>query len=118
MDDTISKKAKICTNVYDLNESKIIFSQSYEPEKFKLIEAPMELLESVYKGESLFIKGSENALDAILCSENKTYNIKKVETSNSVFLIPPSASFKFEINSKSTEYYEVEIIYLNNTFFV
>ena len=103
----VSKKAKILSNVYNLNESKILFSDDFQPEKFKVIEAPNEVIESLNRGDSLYIKGTEGSVDAVLCSGNKTYSLKKAETSNSCYLLPPSNSFKFEITSKSSEYYEV-----------
>ena len=44
----------------------------------------------------------------MLCTGEKTYSVKKVETSNAVFLVPPSTSAKneFELVSAVQDYYE------------
>ena len=44
---------------------------------------------------------------AVLCTDSNTFTIKKVETSNSVFLVAPSDDKRFSIESLHHDYYEV-----------
>lgn len=84
----------------------ITFSETFQPERYKIIEAPEEILRVVNSGSALTLKGTEGVSDAVLCTENKTYSLKKVETSNTVFLVPPSSD-RFQVVSKSAQFYEV-----------
>lgn len=53
--------------------------------------------------------------DAVLCTENETYSVVRVETSNDVFLVPPATpaetadaeSDTFEVTARCNYYYEV-----------
>lgn len=85
------------------------FSSSFPARKLLLVELPPEVLECVVNGEDLQIKGSDQGPDAVLCTSNKTFSIKKVETSNSVFLVPPSSTTAFEVETMNSHYYEVRI---------
>ena len=62
--------------------SAIKFSPVYQQRKLRLIEVPAEVLVNVQAGESLSIIG-EGTTEVVLCSKDRTYSIKKVETSNS-----------------------------------
>ena len=46
-------------------------------------------LSSDAHGYSVFIKG-EAAAEAVLCTEESTYALKLVETTNSLLLVPPA----------------------------
>lgn len=78
------------------NVSAIKFSSAFQQRKLRLIEVPTEVLTNVQAGESLSIIG-EDTTEVVLCSKDKTYSIKKVETSNSgqYFLFRYSSTFLF-----------------------
>ena len=52
----------------------------------------------------------EKGGDVVLCTGDKTFSIKKVETSNHLFLVPPSTSTEgeFVLESSIKDYYEVK----------
>ena len=86
----------------------IKFSDAYGNGNLKLFEVPEEILSCILLGDELNIIG-ESGNEAAICTSDKTYAIKKVETSNNVFLIPSSENGEyFSIVSKSNNYYEVE----------
>ncbi len=67
-------------------------------------------------GGDLRIIGDESS-DAVFCTMNKTYSIKKVETSNAVCLVPPidkSDDPVFFIEVIKQDYYEVKLYFLPN----
>lgn len=63
---------------------EIEFSEEYDLEKYTLIQVPQEIVDNISKGEELIIKGSENS---ILCNKQKSYELKYLETSNTIFLL-------------------------------
>mmetsp|Transcript_26260 Transcript_26260/g.38928 ORF Transcript_26260/g.38928 Transcript_26260/m.38928 type:complete len:403 (+) Transcript_26260:57-1265(+) len=107
-----SKRGKVedaeCVNITDTKAvCEIKFSNGYRErgKDFKLFEVPKEFAEE-FNGSSCRVVGDDTN-DAVLCSSRKTYAIKQVETSNSVFLVPPSATNSFEVHSLHGLYYEV-----------
>lgn len=105
----------------------------YHP--YNALQIPSDMLKMVEKGEDLRIVGSRSG-EAVLCSSNKTFALKRVETSNcgmfcvslcltdvlsdmcvtaihhlgflrSVLFVPPSEGPRFTIESLSADYYEV-----------
>jgi hypothetical protein len=85
------------------------FCSNFPVHSYQLFELPKELVEVVTKGGDLHIKGSKPGVcDAILCTSDQTFSIKKVETSNDVFIVPPSAQNNFSIEGKAIhQFYEV-----------
>lgn len=71
---------------------------------YKLFEVPKSF--TITTGEQLRLIGNDTN-HAVLCTDTKTYAIKKVETSNSVFLVAPSDSKKFTVETLHQDYYEV-----------
>lgn len=45
--------------------------------------------------------------DAVVCSNDVTYSIKKVEMSSDAYILPPSSDSKFEVSGSANSYYEV-----------
>jgi len=96
------------------------FSRTFTERDLRLIEVTQDIADSVQKGEVLKIMGvvgsdgaskpSSTSGEAVLCTKDKTFSIKKVETSNSVFMVPPSSSGSFTIESRCGEYYELKQI--------
>ena len=52
----------------------------------KILEVPNTLADELMSGASLTIRGDAND-SAVLCSNNKTFDLKEAETSNSLLLI-------------------------------
>eukprot|EP01041_Mallomonas_annulata_P001712 gene1712-3314_t len=89
---------------------KIIFSETFGDKDIKLFEVPDEVLTTICNGESVDIIG-EGVEGAVLCTGSATYSIKKVETSNYVFLVPASDSSNFTMDSHCNDYYELSLTY-------
>ena len=53
----------------------------------KLLEVSKDLANSLSSGDILTIRGQESE-NAVICSKDKTYDIKEAETSNSLLLVP------------------------------
>lgn len=92
---------------------QIQFATNFAGKDYRLMEVTEDILEEVLnedaQGRSLKLIGDRKG-DAVLCSNNKTFSVKKVETSNSVFLVPPSDSNTFKIESRISFYYELKVI--------
>ncbi|XP_046384784.1 sister chromatid cohesion protein DCC1 [Ischnura elegans] len=65
----------------------LFFVEDDEESDFKILELNKELLECVQEGKSLVIRGLEDD-EAVLCTDDATYEIRGAETSNSMLLIP------------------------------
>jgi hypothetical protein len=88
--------------------SELTFSNTLVEQSKSLIifEIPKKMVEELSTGRCRIVGDEVN--DAVLCTFNRTYLIKKVETSNSVYLVPPSdRTNRFELSSLHHEYYEV-----------
>ena len=55
-------------------------------EEVKLLEVTKEVAESFKVGDTLTIRGDETE-NAVICSKEKTFEIKEAETSNSLMLV-------------------------------
>jgi hypothetical protein len=116
-----------------VGQATLSFAKTFGSHDVRLIELPEDVLKSIEEGETLKIigplgdgksssgsssSGSSSSsssskagpTDAVLCTSSKTFTIKKVETSNSVFVIPPSedGGTDFKIHSLSQFYYELK----------
>jgi len=54
---------------------------------YRLLEVDDDMIDEIMT-RGLTIKGGEKA-EAVLCTHNKTYAVKQVETTNALYLIPP-----------------------------
>ena len=91
----------------------LTFSSGFGGHDVRLIEISEDMAKCIERGEALSIIGSNDtskggSTDAVLCSQNKTFTIKKVETSNSVLIVPPSNENTYQIHSLSQYYYELK----------
>jgi len=95
------------------NEVIIKFRPSYSNEENKrdlrLIETSMDLIKKIKDGEKLRLIGSKGE-DTVLCTNEQTFSMKKVETSNSVFLIPASYNNEYNIITNCGTFYELKSI--------
>lgn len=55
--------------------------------KTRLLEADSSLLDMLKEGERLVLKGDPDA-GAVLCTKNKTFEVREAETSNSLVIMP------------------------------
>ncbi|XP_029641247.1 sister chromatid cohesion protein DCC1-like [Octopus sinensis] len=65
----------------------INFSESLENENLKLLEIDASIMDSLVEGQQVVIRG-DKADGAVLCTEEKTYELKEAETSNSLLILP------------------------------
>lgn len=106
---------KILKQLYDnINDEVIIkFRPSYSSQENKrdlrLIETSMDLIKKIKDCEKLKLIGSKGE-DTVLCTNEQTFSMKKVETSNSVFLIPGSCNNEYNIISNCGTFYELKPI--------
>jgi hypothetical protein len=92
----------------DSSHSKeIVFSSHFEGRKMRLIELPKHVTEYIENGGHLELKGKEDGKDSVLCTDTMTFDIKKVENSNTLYIVSPSNDNSFPIEGSSTAFYEV-----------
>ena len=90
--------------------NSVTFSTGFAKRDFRLIEVNEEILKSINIGQNIRIIG-ERKREAVLCTQSKTYSIKKVETSNTILLIPPSTDNNFSVSGICSDYYELKPIF-------
>lgn len=71
-------------------------------EKYKLLEIDKELANCLETGQVLYIKGDDEE-NAVLCTENKTYDLLERETSNSLLLVK-GLQFKEDLNNDNNRH--------------
>ena len=99
----------------DISNSKgktaLMYSATFGSRDLRLMEAPSDVVSYVAAGNDLRLIGpAESGGDVVLCTGDKTYSIKKVDTSNHVFLVPASTSTdgEYTLESSIKDYYEVK----------
>ena len=85
----------------------LVFPAHYATRDLRLLEVPEELAAKVMQGENLKLVGEVDGADTVLCTGSKTYSMKKVETSNTIFVIGGSETSEFELTSRCSDYYEI-----------
>ncbi|XP_071965830.1 sister chromatid cohesion protein DCC1-like [Antedon mediterranea] len=65
----------------------LYFSEDLNPSGMKLMEVDNNLLDVLKEGQRLIIRG-EKTDHAVLCTDNKTYDLKLAETTNALLLVP------------------------------
>ncbi|XP_033225073.1 sister chromatid cohesion protein DCC1 [Belonocnema kinseyi] len=94
------------------NLTQIIYAEKQKDfSNKKLIELDKKLLEAVQLGDSLSFRG-ETGEFVVLCTKDRTYDVREAETSNSLLLVP-NLKFHTEIidsesNNRSIEDLEVK----------
>ena len=91
-----------------VGKCRIMFPDAFGSRDLRLIEVPDDLLAAITKGGDLKIVGDESKADAVLCSATSTYSLRKVETSNQIYLVAPSSSKDFLLECSIRDYYEVK----------
>lgn len=112
--DNVGSKVVGLQNV--IGKTSITFDVNFLKRDIRLIEVTEDILKSILDREVLKIigpvksSGKGVASDAVLTSNDKTFSIKKVETSNAVYILNPSSSDVYTIQSASQDYYELKSI--------
>lgn len=89
----------------------LVYGDSFGSRDLRLMEAPADVVSYMTAGNDINLIGPiDKGGDVVLCTGNKTFSIKKVETSNHLFLVPPSTSTEgeFTLESSIKDYYEVK----------
>lgn len=90
-------------------KSTLWFSRQFEDRDFRLIEVTDEILNDIIENKSACLKMIGDPKNpVVLCTGHNSFSVKKVETSNALFIVPPSASNDFSIQSNSSHYYELK----------
>ena len=63
------------------------FSPHLNAQELKLMELPSDVLEALKKGDRVVVRGDPSD-EAVLCTGNRTYELKIAETSNALLLSP------------------------------
>ena len=108
-----NSSADVTVQLYDTTVSgrrRLFYPGHFDTRDLRLVEIPAEFVDTVATGEHLKIVGDDNKNDSVLCSNNKTYSIRKVETSNQIYLVKPSSTCDFGIEGGIKEYYEIKPI--------
>jgi len=83
--DMISHAKLIESDLLPLSQV-VSFTTSMMGEEMKLLEVTKDVAECLKSGDILTIRGDESE-NAVLCSSNKTFEIKEAETSNSLMML-------------------------------
>ncbi|KAG8224558.1 hypothetical protein J437_LFUL002162, partial [Ladona fulva] len=67
--------------------SQALFFSEKDNSPLKLLELDPHVLQNIEEGQTLVIRGAEDD-EAVLCTEDTTYEIRGAETSNSLLLLP------------------------------
>lgn len=89
----------------------LVYGDTFGGRNLRLMEAPADVVSYISAGNDINLIGPiEKGGDVVLCTGDKTFSIKKVETSNHLFLVPPSTSTEgeFVLESSIKDYYEVK----------
>ena len=82
-------------------KASLVYSSSFNSRDMRLMEVPSDVLSHITEGHDLKLIGPGKGGDTVLCTGNKTYSIKKVETSNVSFLVPPHYRLQGNIHWKA-----------------
>lgn len=100
----------------DDDSSAVTFHSNFTAAGFKLMELSKELEEVVSSGTSQICFKAGQGESAVFCTEDKTYNVRVADTSNTLYLsIPEVATEKgkhqgMEVQGVVKEYFELEEI--------
>jgi len=66
--------------------ANLVYAADFDANEIELLELPDELLQRARDGEELIFKGGPDE-EAVLCTSDTTYLVKRVETSNTLLLM-------------------------------
>ena len=92
------------------------YSQTWMKEDYKLLELSNELSEFLTDGDILTIRG-EGEDEAVLCTRNKTYELKAADTSNCLLLLPQVQTPKTHDFSNEKSLVQLPVLSSFNSYF-
>jgi len=92
---------------------EIEYTEDYDNEQYSLIEVTPNILESINKesSSSLLIKGNNTSF---LCTSDKSYELKYLETSNSLLLLKEEKLYNNNNNNNNPKETKSNIIHISN----
>ena len=66
--------------------ANLVYAADFDANEIELLELPDDLLQRAREGEELVFKGGPDE-EAVLCTSDATYLLKRVETSNTLLLM-------------------------------
>lgn len=106
-------KKDMSHNICDGSSTRcqLAFDANFATKDFRLLEISKDMLTYIEQEGEIRLVG-DIAGDVVLCTDMTTYSLKKVETSNSMCIVPPrrSPDEPHSIASIKKEYYEVRYI--------
>ena len=66
--------------------ANLVYAADFDANEIELLELPDDLLQRAREGEELVFKGGPDE-EAVLCTSDATYRLKRVETSNTLLLM-------------------------------
>jgi sister chromatid cohesion protein DCC1 len=66
--------------------ANLVYAADFDANEIELLELPDDLLQRAREGEELIFKGAPDE-EAVLCTSDATYLLKRVETSNTLLLM-------------------------------
>ena len=104
------KDIDISLNICDGSSTpcQLTFDTNFATRDFRLLEINKDMLAYIEQAGEFRLVGDISG-DVVLCTDTTTYSLKKVETSNSMCIVPPrrSPDEAHSITSIKKEYYEV-----------
>lgn len=79
--------AKLELKYLNPNVQQVYFSQQLQSDNLKLVELNTSVIQHVENGGKLIIKGNDTD-NCVLCTDDKTFEVKDTEISNSLLLVP------------------------------
>ena len=70
---------------------KVVFSGTFLEDGVKLMELPREIMDALKVGDRLSIRGSRDD-EAVLCTADKSFVVRKIESSNTSLILAPRAA--------------------------
>ncbi|KAF2879677.1 hypothetical protein ILUMI_26483 [Ignelater luminosus] len=86
IDDILNLAKLNPNNLFPTSQIVYFTSKNLHNNNYRLLQLDNHLLETLNKGDSIRIKGTENE-NAVLCTDTRTYDILETETSNSLLLV-------------------------------
>ena len=94
----------------------LCYSETWMKEDYKLLELSDELSNLLTDGDTLTIRG-EGEDEAVLCTKNKTYEIKAADTSNCLLLLPQVLTPKTHDFSSEMHLVQLPVLSSFNSYF-
>lgn len=90
------------------SECPLAFDNNFAAKDYRLFEISQDILKYIEQKGGFRLVGDTSG-DVVLCTDTTTYGLKKVETSNSMCIVPPrrSSDEPHRVTSIKKEYYEV-----------